>query len=65
MRSILFSVFLLTGALPAQELKVIPLPRSVARLPGALVLKAPVRIALATQAPSRLTGPTAARPSST
>lgn len=37
----------LAGVLPAQELKLVPWPRSVAPGQGALILRAPVRIALA------------------
>jgi hypothetical protein len=37
----------LAGALPAQEIKLVPAPRSVERGAGVLVLKSPVRIALA------------------
>jgi N-acetyl-beta-hexosaminidase len=40
-------LFCLAGALPAQDLKLVPAPRSVARGQGALVLGSPVRIALA------------------
>lgn len=40
-------LFCLAGALPAQDLKLVPAPRSVARGRGALALGSPVRIALA------------------
>ncbi len=50
MLSIIFSALLLAGALPAQDLKLIPLPRSIERLQGTLVLNGPVRIAVASPA---------------
>lgn len=47
---IISSALLLAGALSAQDLKLIPLPRSIERLEGALVLNGPVRIAVASPA---------------
>ncbi|MDP2998451.1 MAG: hypothetical protein Q8N47_13270, partial [Bryobacterales bacterium] len=40
-------LFCFAGALPAQELKLVPAPRSVARGQGTLALRSPVLIALA------------------
>ncbi len=44
---VLLSLLCLAGALPAQEIKLIPSPRSVERGAGVLTLQSPVRIALA------------------